>query len=159
MGIRRPGGDGRRYPWGNTWPPPPLAGNFADTEAQKQIGKYWPVVPQYSDGFAVTAPVGSFAPNPFGLYDMAGNAWEWCLDRWHSSYEGAPTDGSAWDPDYVCEKKQLLPVRGGGWHSFRQSVLRSAYRGNIYFKYDAVNRRSQGYDHIGFRVALTATQK
>ncbi len=148
------GGDQRLYPWGNEWPPPRGAGNFADQAARKEIGKYWAAVPAYDDGYAVTAPVGSFAPNPFGLHDMAGNAWEWCLDTWHGDYNGAPDDGSAWDPDFICAKKRLRPVRGGGWHSFRREVLRSAYRGNIFFKYDAVNRRSQGYDHIGFRVLL-----
>ena len=148
------GGDGRLYPWGNEWPPPKGAGNFADATAQEKLGKYWAVVPKYNDGYHVTAPVGSFKPNPYGLYDMGGNAWEWCLDTWHRDYTSAPVDGSAWDPDFIFEKKRLMPMRGGGWHSFRQSVLRSAYRGNIYFKYDAVNKRSIGYDHTGFRVVL-----
>jgi formylglycine-generating enzyme required for sulfatase activity len=43
-----------------------------------------------------TAPVGSFAPNRFGLYDMVGNVWEWVEDCVHPSYNDAPTDGSAW---------------------------------------------------------------
>ena len=44
----------------------------------------------------VLAPVDAFKPNPFGLYGMLGNAWEWTADCWHPSYVGAPTDGSAW---------------------------------------------------------------
>lgn len=148
------GGDNRKYPWGNQWPPPKDAGNFADTPIQNKIGIYWATVGNYDDTFPVTAPVGSFPPNPYGLHDLAGNAWEWCEDGWHKNYEGAPTDGTSWEPDFIASIKRHRPVRGGAWHTFRKSVLRTAHRGNIHFRHDAVRRLSQGYDHIGFRVVL-----
>jgi formylglycine-generating enzyme required for sulfatase activity/tRNA A-37 threonylcarbamoyl transferase component Bud32 len=61
---------------------------------------------------AKTTAVGSFPPNAFGLYDMHGNVWEWCQDVWHDNYNGAPTDGSAWESG-GDSKKRLL--RGGSW--------------------------------------------
>jgi formylglycine-generating enzyme required for sulfatase activity len=65
------------------------------------------------DGFVYTAPVGSFPPNPFGLYDVIGNIWEWVQDCYFATYEGAPGDSSAWLVD-GCERRV---VRGGGWYS------------------------------------------
>ena len=70
-----------------------------------------------------TAPVGSFQPNQFGLYDTHGNVWEWVEDCWHGSYEGAPTDGSAWTSG-SCNTRVL---RGGSWYG-RPWILRSAIR-------------------------------
>ncbi|HIE02030.1 MAG TPA: hypothetical protein EYP59_17390, partial [Thiotrichaceae bacterium] len=69
-----------------------------------------------------TAPVGSFEPNPFGLYDTAGNVWEWCADGWHGNYEGAPTDGSVWEGD-----GSLFVLRGGSWFCVAL-WLRSSFR-------------------------------
>jgi formylglycine-generating enzyme required for sulfatase activity len=45
----------------------------------------------------VSTEAGTFPPNDFGVCDMHGNLWEWCADAWHDDYEGAPTDGRAWD--------------------------------------------------------------
>jgi serine/threonine protein kinase len=74
-----------------------------------------------------TTPVGSFASNGFCLHDMHGNVWEWCLDHWHESYSGAPTDGSAW-VEWVESNNSLTKVfRGGSWYS-SPKFCRSASR-------------------------------
>ena len=75
--------------------------------------------------WAATSPVGSFKPNAFGLYDMAGNVWQWVQDCYHPNYNGAPTDGSEWTVD-DCK---LHVFRGGSWGpSSLPGALRSAYR-------------------------------
>ena len=71
-----------------------------------------------------TSPVGSFDPNRFGLYDMLGNVYEWCQDSWHDNYEGAPTDGSAWESD---ETGAARVIRGGSWLD-GAGICRSACR-------------------------------
>jgi formylglycine-generating enzyme required for sulfatase activity len=89
------------------------------------------------------APVGSFAVNQFGLYDMHGNVWKWIEDCWHDDYKGAPQDGSAWIEGAACGRRV---VRGGHWVGNARN-LRSAMR--FWFSSDA-----RGY-LVGFRVART----
>jgi formylglycine-generating enzyme required for sulfatase activity len=91
-----------------------------------------------------TAPVGSFAANGFGLYDMVGNVWEWTEDCWNLNYQGAPANGLAWTTG-ECNTRV---VRGGSWNGNPVS-LRSANRARI-----ATGVR---YDNLGFRVARTLT--
>jgi formylglycine-generating enzyme required for sulfatase activity len=90
----------------------------------------------------LTAPVGSFPPNPFGLYDTAGNVWEWVEDCDHDDYTGAPTDGSAWKRE-GGGNCYLRVFRGGAWN-YAAKGLRSSFRG----RGDPGNRSAS----IGFRL-------
>lgn len=90
------------------------------------------------------APVGSFKPNAFGLYDMAGNVWQWVQDCYDSDYGRAPTDGSAATTG-ECDDRA---IRGGSWGSFPLS-LRTATRYGL----TAASRN----DSLGFRVGRTLT--
>lgn len=89
--------DDRIYPWGEGWPPPPKTANFAEGE-----------IPGYSDGYVYTAPVGSFKPSAEGIYDLAGNVWEWTQPM-----------------EIRAEPTGIL--RGGSWAYFRAECLTSAY--------------------------------
>jgi len=75
-----------------------------------------------------TVSVHSFAANPYGLYNVHGNVWEWTQDCWHERYTGAPTDGSAWTTG--CADNQRV-LRGGSWH-IDPADLRSASRNWFY---------------------------
>jgi formylglycine-generating enzyme required for sulfatase activity len=87
-----------------------------------------------------TTPAGMFAPNPWGLFDMHGNVWEWVQDVVHDNYEGAPLDGSAWE-EGGDQARRIL--RGGSW-LYNPRYLRSALRNG----FSAVLSN----DIVGFRV-------
>ena len=87
-----------------------------------------------------TTEVGSYPANPFGLFDMTGNTAQWVQDCYHDSYEGAPTDGSAW----LTGACQTRNVRGGGWVLSGWSVRPAQRIG------DPPNSRNT---HLGFRAA------
>jgi formylglycine-generating enzyme required for sulfatase activity len=91
------------------------------------------------------SPVGSFKPNAFNLYDMAGNVSQWVQDCWHPDYNGAPADGSsAWASGDCSERV----VRGGSW-SDNPRLLRSAFR--------SWGTSGNRFNNLGFRVARTLT--
>jgi formylglycine-generating enzyme required for sulfatase activity len=93
------------------------------------------------DGYAFTSPVGSFPPNGFGLYDMAGDAWQWTEDCWHDDFSGAPTDSSAW----MTGDCSLHVLKGASWGNDSPRLMRPAWR----------TRYPQGFsdNYAGFRVA------
>ncbi len=90
------------------------------------------------------APVGSFGPNPFGLYDMLGNVWQWTSDCWNDSYVGAPADARPWQTGDCADRV----IRGGSWSNV-PIYIRSATRSR--------NKASGGdvdySNYVGFRVA------
>ncbi len=114
------GADKRRYPWGDK--PPEQRGRH-----RANFGTVRCCAPDASDGYARTAPVGSFPAgvSPFGMFDMAGNVWEWTASR----FPGRP---------------EAVALRGGGWGN-NPYCLRSAYRHG--------NPPDIGLDMVGFRCA------
>jgi len=134
----RSGGQGR-FPWGNGGPPAGVD-NFAGGKDASPRGLHWNnSFPSYGDGWWGPAPVGSFARNAFGLFDMGGNVSEWVADCWHKGYRRAPANGAAW----VNPGCRTRMYRGGSWAS-GPDQLRSAWRvsGGV----DITNSR------IGFRL-------
>ncbi|WP_430390343.1 SUMF1/EgtB/PvdO family nonheme iron enzyme [Dyella sp. 20L07] len=133
------GGTTSRYWWGDGVPTAKVE-NLTGSSDRSPSGRRWSnAFAGYRDGYWGPAPVMSFAPNPFGLYDIDGNVSEWVQDCWHDSYLRAPRDGSAW----VNPGCGVRVVRGGSWGSSPDQV-RSAYRQGA----DASVRSGR----VGFRV-------
>jgi eukaryotic-like serine/threonine-protein kinase len=131
-----------KYVWGNAVPPVvngQKQGNLADATAKQQFPA-WVTVVGYDDGYAYTSPVKTYAANGFGLYDMAGNAWEWCADWYDAAYyRNAPRV----DPTGPSHG-QTRVTRSGGWNN-DLSVARASYR----FKMDPAFK----YTSLGVRCA------
>ena len=127
------GGDGRIFPWG-TWSTAGHFANFADASTNFPWRD-----PSVNDGFAQTAPVGSFprGASPFGIEELAGNAFEWCLDPY------APYKGREILNPRGPENGRQRVYRGGSWKS-RMSSLRATAR--------AFNEPSYLANDVGFRV-------
>ena len=136
----RAGSAAARY-WGDSASGQCLYANGADQELLRKFPDAT-VNRDCSDNYAFTAPVGSFRPNAWGLYDMLGNVWQWTADCWNESHEGAPSDARG-RADGNCAKRA---VRGASWTNDSRA-LRAAVR----VGFDASNRD----DDVGFRVAKT----
>nr|WP_238553691.1 bifunctional serine/threonine-protein kinase/formylglycine-generating enzyme family protein [Fortiea contorta] len=103
-------------------------------------------VANYRETLGQTTDVGNFPANPFGLFDMCGNVWEWCQDEWHKNYNGSPTDGGAW---LVDSNNNYRLLRGGSW-TYSPKNCRSANRSSI--------SRVDGYYSVGFRVVFVCSR-
>ncbi len=136
------------FPWGETWPPPPGAGNFRGGEIRvryeklrdaglvsaKTMTKEGGGIEGYEDAFATLAPVGSFEPNAQGVYDLAGNAWEWC-------------EGKALPPITDEEESAMGFARGGSYSTDDKKTAASLYK-KIMPAFESL------YEDTGFRCVL-----
>lgn len=135
--ARATSGGEKRFSWGQQYPPANRSGNFADTSAGRLVTE---PIKGYTDGFAVSAPVGSFRPNHRQLYDLEGNVSEWVNDYYGielglgSSTEKDPTGPATGD---------LRVIRGASWRHGNITELRLSYR----------DYGEQPRDDLGFRIA------
>lgn len=133
-----PAGKPSQFPSDDTFPPRGRSGNYADATAASIMDE---ALATYNDGFAVAAPVGSFAPNLKGLYDMEGNVAEWV----HDFYVAAPTSSLAPDP-LGSQTGQVHVVKGASWTASSATKLRYSFR----------DSSAQGRHDLGFRLARYA---
>jgi formylglycine-generating enzyme required for sulfatase activity len=133
-------GTALKYPWGDGYPPPPGAGNYADESARGMIDV---IIAGFSDGFPAAAPVGSFAPSAAGLLDMGGNVAEWSHDYYAIDPPGQEKE--LVDPTGPRDGVHRV-VKGAGWKSAGMANLRIAFR-----DYSAGPRND-----LGFRICRYA---
>lgn len=137
----RGGVSGQRFPWGDTITHS-QANYWSSSSYTYDISPTQGFHPTYNDGtFPYTSPVGSFAANGYGLYDMSGNVWDWCWDWYSSTY----TD-NATDPKGASSGTSRVN-RGGSWNGYAR-YSRSALSGG--------NDPSYRFNGIGFRPARSS---
>jgi len=130
------------YPWGEDPDGGCSSANLFDASGKAMFPEFVWEGGECSDGLPMVAPVGSLEPNPFGLYDITGNVWEWTQDCYVLPYPAdIPTDGSALEVEGDCEQRT---VRGGSWET-RPSRMASAWRGR--------DKPHEAFRTFGFRLA------
>lgn len=117
----RGGAGNSRYPWGKRMPPAPRSGNYADQSASGLVTN---VLRAYNDNFPFTAPVGEFAPNSLGFYDLGGNAAEWMGDYYSTDTFFPNVEADPRGP----EEGRLHVIRGSSWLHGNLRELRWAFR-------------------------------
>ena len=133
---------GAEYAWGDDWPPPKGAGNLCD-EAGMNESPRWICIPGYDDDYIYPAPVGSFKPNGYGLYDIVGNVRELCADWYDSDYYAKSPVQNPKGPSSGV----VRVLRGGGWSDYNAYNLRVARRCHVTPDFR--------YTSYGFRCALS----
>jgi formylglycine-generating enzyme required for sulfatase activity len=119
------------FPWGGVWPPPNGAGNYSDRSRKAKAPRDGALyIDDYDDAFPTTAPVMSFKPNKLGLFDLGGNALEWC-DDWFNK-------------DHI---ERIL--RGGSWHNADPVDLFSINRRRL--------TPGSRHNNLGFRVVMVTS--
>ena len=152
---------GKNYPWGNVAPNGTQC-NFADKNLSEHWNENWGE--NYSDenaddGYSYRAPIGSYPPNGYGLYDMAGNVWEWCLDGYDAGFYARSASSPRRNPvsrgesldqivNMFTHVKSNRMLRGGSW-LISASYLRVAFR--------FWGTPTHASDDLGFRCARAVT--